>query len=86
MEDDNRPKIVTIRRLVTRMNGLSRLSDDQAEDNMTPKEACERSVMYLLILKQELLFEEGTKRLSQFLSKSSTECSKVSLLTSIEIE
>ena len=44
--------------------------DDQAEDNMTPKEACERSVMYLLMLIQELVFEEGTKRLSQFCQKA----------------
>ena len=44
--------------------------DDQAEDNMSPKEACERSVMYLLMLVQELVFEEGTKRLSQFCQKA----------------
>ena len=45
-------------------------SNDESEDNMTAKEACERSVMYLIILVQELLFEEGTKRMSQFCQKA----------------
>ena len=44
--------------------------DDQSEDNISANEACERSVIYLLRLVQELLFEEGTKRLSQFCQKA----------------
>ena len=46
------------------------ICDEDGSNNLSAKEECERSVMYLLRLLQELLFEDSTKRLAHYCQKA----------------
>ena len=48
----------------------TRYSEEDSFDSISQKEECERSVIYLLRLVQELMFEESTKRLAQYCQKA----------------